>query len=451
LWATDPNTLEKGDDQMARRVLIMGAAGRDFHNFNVVYRDDRRTEVVAFTATQIPFIDDRRYPPELAGENYPQGIQIHPEQQLEQLIRDLQVEDVVFSYSDVSHEYVMHMASRVLAAGANFLLLGPDDTMLEATVPVVAVCAIRTGSGKSQTTRKVADTLKAAGKTPVVVRHPMPYGNLVAQRVQRFQTLADLDAANVTIEEREEYEHHIRTGTVVYAGVDYGSILEQAQRECDVLLWDGGNNDISFYRPTVQLTVLDPLRPGHEVSYHPGETNLRLADVLVINKIDSATPEQIAAVERSIADTNPNAMVIKARSEVTAEGGEQIEGKRVLVIEDGPTLTHGEMSYGAGVVAAKKHNAAEIVDPRDYAVGTLKDTYAKYEIGHILPAMGYSDQQLKDMEDMVNAVPADVVVVASPIDLRHLIDIQKPAVRVRYDLVEEPGSPTIADALKKVL
>ena len=436
---------------MARRVLIMGAAGRDFHNFNVVYRDDRRTDVVAFTATQIPFIDDRRYPPELAGENYPQGIQIHPEQQLEQLIRDLQVEDVVFSYSDVSHEYVMHMASRVLAAGANFLLLGPDDTMLEATVPVVAVCAIRTGSGKSQTTRKVADTLKAHGKTPVVVRHPMPYGNLVAQRVQRFQTLEDLDAANVTIEEREEYEHHIRTGTVVYAGVDYGAILEQAQQECDVLLWDGGNNDISFYRPTVLLTVLDPLRPGHEVSYHPGETNLRMADVLVINKIDSATPEQIAAVERSIADTNPTAMVIKARSEVTAEGGEQIEGKRVLVIEDGPTLTHGEMRYGAGVVAAKKHNASEIVDPREYAVGTLKDTYAKYDIGDVLPAMGYSDQQLKDMEDMVNAVPADVVVVASPIDLRHLIDIKKPAVRVRYDLVEEPGSPTIADALKRVL
>ena len=436
---------------MARRVLIKGAAGRDFHNFNVVYRDDRRTDVVAFTATQIPFIDDRRYPPELAGENYPQGIQIHPEQQLEQLIRDLQVEDVVFSYSDVSHEYVMHMASRVLAAGANFLLLGPDDTMLEATVPVVAVCAIRTGSGKSQTTRKVADTLKAHGKTPVVVRHPMPYGNLVAQRVQRFQTLEDLDAANVTIEEREEYEHHIRTGTVVYAGVDYGAILEQAQQECDVLLWDGGNNDISFYRPTVLLTVLDPLRPGHEVSYHPGETNLRMADVLVINKIDSATPEQIAAVERSIADTNPTAMVIKARSEVTAEGGEQIEGKRVLVIEDGPTLTHGEMRYGAGVVAAKKHNASEIVDPRDYAVGTLKDTYAKYDIGDVLPAMGYSDQQLKDMEDMVNAVPADVVVVASPIDLRHLIDIKKPAVRVRYDLVEEPGSPTIADALKRVL
>ena len=436
---------------MARRVLIMGAAGRDFHNFNVVYRDDRRTDVVAFTATQIPFIDDRRYPPELAGENYPQGIQIHPEQQLEQLIRDLQVEDVVFSYSDVSHEYVMHMASRVLAAGANFLLLGPDDTMLEATVPVVAVCAIRTGSGKSQTTRKVADTLKAHGKTPVVVRHPMPYGNLVAQRVQRFQTLEDLDAANVTIEEREEYEHHIRTGTVVYAGVDYGAILEQAQQECDVLLWDGGNNDISFYRPTVLLTVLDPLRPGHEVSYHPGETNLRMADVLVINKIDSATPEQIAAVERSIADTNPTAMVIKARSEVTAEGGEQIEGKRVLVIEDGPTLTHGEMRYGAGVVAAKKHNASEIVDPREYAVGTLKDTYAKYDIGDVLPAMGYSDQQLKDMEDMVNAVPADVVVVASPIDLRHLIDIKKPAVRVRYDLVEETGSPTIADALKRVL
>ncbi len=436
---------------MARRVLIMGAAGRDFHNFNVAYRDDPGSEVVAFTATQIPFIDDRRYPPELAGDRYPDGIQIHPETQLDHLIRDLEVEDVVFSYSDVSHTYVMHMASRVMAAGANFVLLGPNDTMLGATVPVVAVCAVRTGSGKSQTTRKVADTLRANGKTPVVVRHPMPYGNLVAQRVQRFQTLEDLDAANVTIEEREEYEHHLRTGTVVYAGVDYGAILEQAQQECDVLLWDGGNNDTPFYRPTVHMTVVDPLRPGHEVTYFPGETNLRMADVLVINKIDSATPEQVAAVERSIADTNPSAMVIKARSEVTAEGGEQIEGKRVLVIEDGPTLTHGEMRYGAGVVAAKKHGAAEIVDPRDYAVGTLKDTYAKYDIGDVLPAMGYSDQQLKDMEQMVNSVPADVVVIASPIDLRHLLDIQKPAVRVVYDLVEEPGSPTIADALKKVL
>jgi predicted GTPase len=436
---------------MARRVLIMGAAGRDFHNFNVAYRDDEGSEVVAFTATQIPFIDDRRYPPELAGELYPNGIQIHPETQLDHLIRDLEVEDVVFSYSDVSHTYVMHMASRVMAAGANFVLLGPNDTMLDATVPVVAVCAVRTGSGKSQTTRKVADTLRANGKTPVVVRHPMPYGNLVAQRVQRFETLEDLDTANVTIEEREEYEHHLRTGTVVYAGVDYGAILEQAQQECDVLLWDGGNNDTPFYRPTVHITVVDPLRPGHEVTYFPGETNLRMADVLVINKIDSATPEQVAAVERSIADANPNAMVIKARSEVTAEGGEQIEGKRVLVIEDGPTLTHGEMRYGAGVVAAKKHGAAEIVDPRDYVVGTLKDTYAKYDIGDILPAMGYSDQQLKDMEQIVNSVPADVVVIASPIDLRHLLDIQKPAVRVVYDLVEETGSPTIADALKKVL
>jgi predicted GTPase len=436
---------------MARRVLIMGAAGRDFHNFNVAYRGDRRYDVVAFTATQIPFIDDRRYPPELAGERYPDGIQIHPEDQLERLIRELQVDDVVFSYSDVSHEYVMHMASRVMAAGANFELLGPNETMLDAIAPVVAVCAVRTGAGKSQTTRKVADTLRAHSKTPVVVRHPMPYGNLVAQRVQRFQTLEDLDTANVTIEEREEYEHHLRTGTVVYAGVDYGAILEQAQQECDVLLWDGGNNDIPFYRPTVHLTVVDPLRPGHEVTYYPGETNLRMADVLVINKIDSATPEQVAAVERSIADANPHAMVIKARSEVTAEGGEQIEGKRVLVIEDGPTLTHGEMRYGAGVVAAKQHGAAEIVDPREFAVGTLKATYAKYDIGDVLPAMGYSDQQLKDMEQMVNTVPADVVVVASPIDLRHLIDIQKPAVRVRYDLVEEPGSPTIVDALKKVL
>jgi predicted GTPase len=436
---------------MARRVLIMGAAGRDFHNFNVAYRDDPGHDVVAFTATQIPFIDDRRYPPELAGERYPDGIQIHPEDQLDRLIRELEVDDVVFSYSDVSHKYVMHMASRVMAAGANFELLGPNDTMLAATAPVVAVCAVRTGAGKSQTTRKVADTLRAHSKTPVVVRHPMPYGNLVAQRVQRFQTLEDLDAANVTIEEREEYEHHLRTGTVVYAGVDYAAILEQAQQECDVLLWDGGNNDIPFYRPAVHLTVVDPLRPGHEVTYYPGETNLRMADVLVINKIDSATPEQVAAVERSIADTNPHAMVIKARSEVTAEGGEQIEGKRVLVIEDGPTLTHGEMRYGAGVVAARQHGAAEIVDPREFAVGTLKDTYAKYDVGDVLPAMGYSDQQLKDMEQMVNTVPADVVVVASPIDLRHLIDIQKPAVRVRYDLVEEPGSPTVADALKKVL
>lgn len=436
---------------MARRVLIMGAAGRDFHNFNVAFRNDRRYEVVAFTATQIPFIDDRKYPAELAGEQYPDGIQIYPEDQLDRLIRDLRVEDVVFSYSDVSHEFVMHKGSQAMAAGANFVLLGPGSTMIEATVPVVAVCAVRTGSGKSQTTRKVAETLKAAGKKPVVVRHPMPYGNLVAARVQRFETLEDLDTQKVTLEEREEYEHHLREGTVVYAGVDYGAILEQAQQECDVLLWDGGNNDLPFYRSDVHITVLDPLRPGHEMTYYPGETNLRMAGVLVINKIDSATPEQIAAVEGSIREANPTAMVIKARSEVSADGGEQIRGKRVLVIEDGPTLTHGEMQYGAGVVAARSNGAAEIVDPRDYAVGTLKDTYAKYSIGDVLPAMGYSDRQLKDMEDMVNAVPADVVIVATPIDLRHLIDIRKPAVRVRYDLVEAEGSPTIADALKSVL
>jgi predicted GTPase len=432
-------------------VLIMGAAGRDFHNFNVAFRDDPDHEVLAFTATQIPFISDRKYPAELAGPRYPQGIQIHPEENLVQLIRDQDVQDVVFAYSDVSHEYVMHTASQVLAAGASFLLLGPNDTMIPANVPVVAVCAVRTGAGKSQTTRKVAETIRAAGKTPVVVRHPMPYGDLVAQRVQRFETLADLDAAQVTVEEREEYEHHIRNGTVVYAGVDYGAILEQAQKECDVLLWDGGNNDYPFYRPDVWITVVDPLRPGHETTYHPGEMNLRAATALVINKIDSATPEQLAEVEASIAERNPRATVIKARSEVGVEDASLIQGKRVLVIEDGPTLTHGEMQYGAGVVAAKRNGAADIVDPREHAVGTMKEIYAKYRIGPVLPAMGYSEQQLREFESMINATDVDTVIIASPIDLRALVTIDKPAVRVRYDLVEAEGSPTVADVLKPVL
>src|SRR5438132_10914818 len=328
---------------MPKRVLIMGAAGRDFHNFNVVYRDDPSVEVVAFTATQIPFINDRKYPAELSGSRYPGGIQIYDESELDRLIVELRVDEVVFAYSDVSHVFVMHQASRAMAAGASFGFLGPDATMLEAQVPVVAVCAVRTGSGKSQTTRKVVQTLRDAGKTSVVVRHPMPYGDLVAQRVQRFASFEDLDEANVTIEEREEYEPHLRRGTVVYAGVDYGEILEQAQKECDVLIWDGGNNDTPFYRPTIHITVADPLRAGHELTYHPGETNFRMADVIVINKIDSATPEQIQAVERSIQSVNPGALVIKARSPVTVEDGAAIEGKRVLVIEDGPTLTHGEM------------------------------------------------------------------------------------------------------------
>jgi predicted GTPase len=436
---------------MRRRVLIMGAAGRDFHNFNVVYREDPEVEVVAFTATQIPFIENRRYPAELAGSLYPDGIQIYLESELVRLIGELAVEEVVFSYSDVPHEYVMHKASVVMAAGASFLLLGPGATMLEALVPVVAICAVRTGSGKSQTTRRVVQTLKDAGKTPVVVRHPMPYGDLVAQRVQRFSTFDDLDAADVTIEEREEYEPHIRNGTVVYAGVDYGAILEQAQKECDVLVWDGGNNDYPFYRPTVHIVVADPLRAGHELAYHPGETNFRMADAIVINKVDSATPEQVAEVEASAREVNPHALVILGRSPVTLEEEMDLSGKRVLVIEDGPTLTHGEMLYGAGVVAARQHGAAEIVDPREWATGSMKDIYGKYKIGPVLPAMGYSDEQLREFEHMINSTAADVVIIATPIDLRKLVRIDKPAVRVFYDLEEAEGSPTVADALRPVL
>ncbi len=434
-----------------RRVIIMGAAGRDFHNFNVVYRDDPQTEVVAFTATQIPFINDRRYPAELAGSRYGDGIQIHDESEMPRLVRELAVDDVVFAYSDVSHQYVMHKASQVLAAGASFLLLGPRATMLEGNVPIVAVCAVRTGSGKSQTTRRVVKTLKENGKTAVVVRHPMPYGDLAAQRVQRFGSFDDLIANDVTIEEREEYEPHLQNDTVVYAGVDYGDILEQAQKECDVLVWDGGNNDYPFYRPTVWITVADPLRAGHELSYHPGEMNLRSADVIVINKIDSATVEEIAQVQGSIRAVNPDALVILGRSPVTPEDPSIIPGKRVLVIEDGPTLTHGEMQYGAGVVAAKEYGAAEIVDPREHAVGSMKDIYAKYRIGPVLPAMGYSDEQLREFESMINATDCDAVLIATPIDLRSLVHIEKPATRVRYDLVEADGSPTIAEALQPVL
>lgn len=436
---------------MTKRVLIMGAAGRDFHNFNVVYRDDPDHEVVAFTATQIPFIDDRRYPADLAGPRYPEGIQIHPEEHLDSLIRDLRVDQVAFSYSDVSHQYVMHKASQVMADGPSFVLLGPDATMLAADVPVVAVCAVRTGSGKSQTTRRVAQVIRDAGRRPVVVRHPMPYGNLSAQRVQRFESMADLDAAGVTVEEREEYEHHLSAGTVVYAGVDYGAILQEAQKECDVLLWDGGNNDYPFYRPDVWITVVDPLRAGHETTYYPGETNLRAADVLVINKIDSATQEQLAAIDEAIARTNPTATVIRAASEVSVDDPSLITGKRVLAIEDGPTLTHGEMQFGAGIVAARRNGAAEIIDPREHAVGTMKDVYAKYRIGPVLPAMGYSDQQLREFEHMINAADVDTVIVATPIDLRHLVSIDRPAVRVRYDLAELEGSPTVADVLKPVL
>lgn len=436
---------------MPRRVLIMGAAGRDFHNFNVAYRGSADHKVVAFTATQIPFIDDRAYPYPLAGPLYPDGIPIHPEEELVQLVRDLAVDEVVFAYSDVPHEYVMHKASEVMAAGASFILLGPRATMLAAQVPVIAVCAVRTGSGKSQTTRRVAQTVRAAGRTPVVVRHPMPYGNLAAQRVQRFATYEDLRAADVTIEEREEYEPHLAEGTVVYAGVDYQAILEQAQAECDVLIWDGGNNDYPFYRPDLWMTVADPLRAGHESTFHPGELNFRAADVLVVNKIDSASGQQLAQLDAAIAELNPTAAVVRARSAVSIDDPDQIAGRRVLVIEDGPTLTHGGMLYGAGVVAARRCGAGEIVDPRPLAVGTMRDVYRKYDIGPVLPAMGYSDQQLRELGQMINAADADLVVIATPVDLARLVSINKPALRVRYDLAETEGSLTVGDVIKPIL
>jgi predicted GTPase len=429
----------------------MGAAGRDFHNFNVVYRGDRQVEVVAFTATQIPFIDDRSYPASLAGEGYPHGIPIRSESELTQLVKEREIDDVIFSYSDVSHAYVMHKASQVLAAGANFVLLGPHKTMLRATVPVVAVCAVRTGSGKSQTTRAIADTLKGAGKRVVAVRHPMPYGNLEAQRVQRYATLDDLDRYDTTIEEREEYEPHITSGTIIYAGVDYGDILDQAQAECDVLLWDGGNNDLPFYAPDVHIVVADPLRAGHETSYYPGEVNLRMADAIVINKMDSASSEQVNALVDTMHQVNPKATVVKANSRVSVDDPAAIKGKRALVVEDGPTLTHGEMKFGAGVVAARALGATEIVDPRPWAIGTIGETFRKYDVGPVLPAMGYSEGQLAEMERIIDSADADVVVIGTPIDLRRVIEIRKPTVRVRYDLEVRPDSSSLLDVLKPVL
>ncbi|HCJ10425.1 MAG TPA: GTPase, partial [Clostridiales bacterium] len=411
----------------------MGAAGRDFHNFNVFFRTNPAFEVVAFTATQIPNIEGRVYPAELAGELYPEGIPIHAEEELPRLIKDLGVDQVVFAYSDVSHEYVMHKASTVLAAGADFVLQGPQATMLESKKPVVAVCAVRTGSGKSQTTRRVSEILKDAGKKVAVVRHPMPYGDLVRQAVQRFAVYDDLDRHECTIEEREEYEPHLDRGSVVYAGVDYEAILRRAEEEADVILWDGGNNDVAFYRPDIYITVADPHRPGHETAYHPGETNLRLADVVVINKVDTARPEDVAAVRQSIAAANPEAVVIEAASPVTLSGdGESLRGRKVLVVEDGPTLTHGEMPYGAGTIAARRHGA-ELVDPRPYAVGSIAETFRKYpHIGPLLPAMGYGSSQVGELAETIAKTPADVVVIGTPIDLRRVIELSKPAVRVRY-------------------
>jgi predicted GTPase len=421
------------------RVVIMGAAGRDFHDFNVLYREDPGVEVVAFTATQIPGIAGRRYPAGLAGPLYPEGIPIVPEEELERLLRDESIDRVAFCYSDVSHETVMHAASRVLAGGAEFVLHSPRRTMLKSRRPIVSICAVRTGSGKSQTTRYVAASLAASGLRTAVVRHPMPYGDLVAQRVQRFATYADLDQHRTTIEEREEYEPHIDAGRVVFAGVDYAAILAAAEDEADVVLWDGGNNDLPFYRPDLSVVVVDPLRAGNELRYHPGETNLRIADVVVINKVDSATPEGLATVRASIAAANPSAAVVEARSALALEGG-TIEGRRVVVVEDGPTLTHGGMTYGAGIVAAERFGAAEVVDPRPYAVGALAETLAKYPaLGPLLPAMGYGDAQIADLEATLNAMPADLVLAATPIDLTRVLHPVLPVVRVRYELEEIAG------------
>lgn len=430
-----------------RRIVIMGAAGRDFHNFNVVYRDDPQTEVVAFTAAQIPFIADRRYPAELAGPRYPGGIPVYPEDDLTTLIAERHIDGVVFAYSDVSHEYVMHKASQVLAAGAGFELLGPDATMIPTTVPVVAICAVRTGAGKSQTTRRIARILREEGLKPVVVRHPMPYGDLLAERVQRFGSIDDLDRANLTIEEREEYEHHIAEGTSVFVGVDYAAILEAAEAECAILLFDGGNNDLPFYRPTVHIVVADPLRSGDEATYHPGETNVRMADAVVINKSNVAHLADVFDVEASIRGLNPTATIVRAASELDVDDEDAISGKRVLVVEDGPTLTHGGMKYGAGVIAARQYGAAEIVDPRPYAEGTLAEVFDRYDVGPVLPAEGYSADQRHELQQAIDATPADLVVIATPIDLRRVVKIVKPCVRVTYRLEELAGQPSLRSLL----
>jgi predicted GTPase len=433
-----------------RRVVIMGAAGRDFHDFNVVFRDDADVEVIAFTATQIPGIADRRYPTELAGPRYPIGIPIRPEAELESIIRGERVDTVVFAYSDVSHETVMHAASRVLAAGADFQLLGPDRTMLQSRKPVVAVGATRTGAGKSQTTRYLAALFAERGLTPVVIRHPMPYGDLAQQRVQRYATYADLDAFETTIEEREEYEPHLDAGRVVFAGVDYEAILRQAELEADVILWDGGNNDFPFYRPDLFVVVADPLRPGDELRYHPGETNLLMADVVVINKTDSADAMGVERVRQSIERHNPSAAVIAARSELALEGP-PIRGKRVVVVEDGPTLTHGGMAFGAGIVAAERFGAGEVVDPRPAAVGSIRDVLERYPaLQTLVPAMGYGAEQTRDLEATLNAVDADIVLSATPIDLTRVMTLTKPVTRVRYELVEVEG-PALRDLIEPIV
>jgi predicted GTPase len=434
-----------------KRVIIMGAAGRDFHNFNVIFRDNNDYDVVAFTATQIPDIEGRKYPAELAGKLYPEGIPIYAEEELHRLISELKVDEVVFSYSDVSHEYVMHRASDVIAAGADFVLLSGPDTMIKSRLPVVAICAVRTGCGKSQTTRRVSRILRDAGKKVAAIRHPMPYGDLAAQKVQRFATLQDLKDQHCTIEEMEEYEPHINIGNVVFAGVDYEAILREAEKEADVILWDGGNNDMPFYKPDLMITVADPLRPGHERTYHPGEANLLLSDAVVINKIDSADPDDVSDLRESIRQRNPQATIVEAASPITVEDPSLIQGKRALVVEDGPTLTHGGMTYGAGVVAAEKFGAVDLVDPRPSAVGSIVDTFEKYpDTGILLPAMGYGEKQMQDLEATIAGADCDVVIIGTPIDLRRVINIKQPSVRVTYEL-QEIGRPDLQDVLKRFL
>ena len=434
---------------MPIKTIIMGAAGRDFHNFNTFFRGNKDYQVVAFTATQIPDIEGRVYPKELAGDMYPKGIPIHAEEELLDLIKKLGAEQVVFSYSDVPHEYVMHKASIVSAAGADFRIMGTKNTQVKANKPVVSVCAVRTGSGKSQTTRRVSLILREMGYRVAAIRHPMPYGNLVAQEVQRYADYDDLDEFDCTIEEREEYEPHIDNGVIVYAGVDYTKIIRQAEAEVDIVLWDGGNNDFPFYIPDLQIVVADPHRPGHESTYHPGETNVRMADVFVINKVDTADAENVIKLRESLRELNPNAIQIEAASPLFVDDPAAIRGKRVLVVEDGPTLTHGEMAYGAGYIAARRFGAKEIVDPRPFAVRSIAATYAKYpKTGPILPAMGYGDAQTKDLEETINKADVDLVIIGTPIDLSRVMKIKKPYQRVRYEL-QEIGQPTLQDILLK--
>ncbi len=422
---------------------------REFHNFNVYFRNNNQYYVVAFTATQIPGIEKRIYPPKLAGPNYPEGIPIYLEEELPKLIKKYHVDEVVFAYSDVSHEYVMHRASLVLAHGADFRIMGPSTTMLKAKVPVISVCAVRTGSGKSQVSRRLSKILRDMGHRVVVVRHPMPYGDLTKQICQRFSSYEDLEKYECTIEEREEYEPHIEEGVVVYAGIDYEKIVREAEKEADIIIWDGGNNDMPFLKPDLHIVVADPHRPGHELKYHPGETNLLMADVVLINKIDTADPRNIEVIRRNVRRLNPKAIIIEASSPITVDNPSLIRGRKVLVVEDGPTLTHGEMAYGAGFIAARRLGASEIVDPRPYAVGSIIETFRKYpHLEAVLPAVGYGRKQIKELEETINRTPCDVVVIGTPIDLRKVLKLNKPAVRAKYEL-KEAGPPTLKDILKE--